>query len=115
MSSVCRSCWRNATKCGTAPAMKAKTSSQEYMSSIMKYLRFWNPTQLFSQGQWWSMFSTHLLHVEQWWQLHEAGLPLGLESVADQTVPPPAFVDLVQVEALVSSRLPRRAAALRGR
>jgi len=27
------------------------------------------PTQLFIQGQWWSMFITHCWHKEQWWPL----------------------------------------------
>ena len=38
------------------------------MRSKMKNLRFQNPIQLLIHGQWWSMFSTHLLHEEQWWQ-----------------------------------------------
>ena len=32
---------------------------------LLKY-----PTQLLIQGQWWSIFNTHLLHVEQWWHLN---------------------------------------------
>ena len=39
------------------------------MSNNKKYLRFQKPMQLFIHGQWWSMFSTHLLQLEQWWHL----------------------------------------------
>ena len=33
----------------------------------MKYFRFQKPTQLFTHGQWWSIFNTQVRQLEQWW------------------------------------------------
>ena len=42
------------------------------MSKRMKNFLFQNPIQLLIHGQWWSILSTHLLQLEQWW--HRSGL-----------------------------------------
>ena len=34
-----------------------------------KYFWFPSPTQLFTQGQWWSILRIHLWQTEQWWAL----------------------------------------------
>ena len=34
----------------------------------MKNLRLFAPTQLFIQGQWWSMRETQRLQMRQWWE-----------------------------------------------
>jgi hypothetical protein len=53
----------------------------------MKNLRFVNPTQFDIQGQWWSMFSTHLWQVEQWWHLFLFYLlPFWLKTMTKQTI-----------------------------
>ena len=35
----------------------------------MKYFWFFSPTQLFIQGQWWSILLMQCLHILQWWAL----------------------------------------------
>ena len=40
-----------------------------YINRQRKNFLFQNPIQLLTHGQWWSIFSTHLLQVEQWWHL----------------------------------------------
>ena len=38
-----------------------------YRRKSKKCFWFLNPTQLFTQGQWWSILATQPLQVEQWW------------------------------------------------
>ena len=44
--------------------------TQIYIKNNIKYLRLRNPIQLLTHGQWWSIFSIHLPHIEQWCALY---------------------------------------------
>lgn len=53
----------------TIPPNVVYVRKSPYTKSKRKNFLFQNPIQLLTQGQWWSIFSTHLLQVEQWWHL----------------------------------------------
>ena len=76
------------TRRDTVRITHSTATEHEYARNSMKAFWFFKPTQLFTQGQWWSIRSTHDLHTEQWW------VRSGLTAEHFLHVSPPPFIIL---------------------